>query len=311
MVDEIRELAAFELDYRAQIILTGNGLALLNREGKKWEGIITEMLKKHRSPYPYSDIKNIPASMQAIIASNNTVDKEMGWLADELEKIEDDENQIECISKLLSIPADAILSTNYSFEIERTGYEKGKRSVYRKIRLSTKNVTKTEDQRNLYKYFQFMYGGKQKNIWHIHGEMCKPSSMIMGHYYYGKLLAEIQNRVPILMKEYHSCQKKNTPFKPKSWVDLFLISDVYILGLSMYLCEIDLWWLIECKKRNFPETKVYFYGEAQEDVYKMLWVYGVDLCTEVQLTKGDYKQFYIDAINDISDKINSSKDHLK
>lgn len=45
----------------------------------------------------------------------------------------------------------------------------------------------------------------------------------------------------------------------KSWIDYFMLSNVYIVGFGLDLSELDLWGLINCKKRHFPETKIVLY----------------------------------------------------
>jgi len=46
--------------------------------------------------------------------------------------------------------------------------------------------------------------------------------------------------------------KNNTIY---SWVDLFVMTDVYILGLSLDYTEIDLWWLRIFKERLKNESR--------------------------------------------------------
>ena len=46
--------------------------------------------------------------------------------------------------------------------------------------------------------------------------------------------------------------KNNTIY---SWVDLFVMNDVYIPGLSLDYTEIDLWWLLIFKERLKNESR--------------------------------------------------------
>ena len=98
-------------------------------------------------------------------------------------------------------------------------------------------------QFGIYKYFEI----DGKSIWHIHGEAAIPKSMILGHYYYGKLLSEIQNRVPQFMRSYKMAISKGISVTYKSWIDYFLVGDIHIIGLSLDPSEMDLWWLINFK----------------------------------------------------------------
>lgn len=76
-----------------------------------------------------------------------------------------------------------------------------------------------------------------------------------------------------------------------SWLDYFLIGDVYIVGLGMSLSEIDLWWLVNCKKRNFPNRKVVLYKPDIKDEERLLAkAYGV--VVQDEFFNGDYKEYY-------------------
>ena len=67
------------------------------------------------------------------------------------------------------------------------------------------------------------------------------------------MLSEIQKRIPDLIREYKVACKIQKGYKPKSWIDYFLIGNVYIIGFGMDPSEMDIWWLINCKKRNFND----------------------------------------------------------
>ncbi|WP_026509395.1 hypothetical protein [Butyrivibrio sp. LC3010] len=169
-----------------------------------------------------------------------------------------EEEQKTLLIRYLSIPFDAVLTVNYSYEVECAldttfNLKKESPSKYRK---STQKGSKPQEQLGLFKYFTV----NNQNIWHIHGEAARPSSMVMGHYYYGKLLSEIQKRIPYVIKAYKSSMKQGTPFIPKSWIDYFLLGNVYIVGFGMDPSEMDIWWLVNCKKRHFKGCgNIYFY----------------------------------------------------
>lgn len=58
----------------------------------------------------------------------------------------------------------------------------------------------------------------------------------------------------------------------RSWIDSFILGDVYILGFGMNFSEFDMWWLLNRKKREKAQHgRVYFYepgcggfGEKEE-----------------------------------------------
>ena len=71
--------------------------------------------------------------------------------------------------------------------------------------------------------------------------------MVLGHYYYGELIACIRNYIPTLIRRYNGLRKSGE-YSPLSWIDYFMIGNVYIVGLGLDPSEMDLWWLINCKK---------------------------------------------------------------
>ena len=124
------------------------------------------------------------------------------------------------------------------------------------------------------------------------------------------------------MRHYKTCLKQNRAFTPLSWIDYFLIGDVYIFGLSMSLSEEDLWWLLACKQRLFPETKTIYYSSEEKidkDIKKMLIAYNAEPKTDISISecKNDYNNYYIKIIEDINAKINdrnnkrSQEDNVK
>lgn len=54
--------------------------------------------------------------------------------------------------------------------------------------------------------------------------------------------------------------KEQEDFQPYSWIDYFLLGNLYIVGFGLDPGELDLWWLIKCKARNFDDQgRIYWY----------------------------------------------------
>lgn len=154
---------------------------------------------------------------------------------------------------------EAILTTNYLYEMEKALIPEFQ-SVFGKVcRWRIVAYEKDEEycRRQLHTYFSAE--GYTPTIWHIHREAARPDTMILGHYFYGKLLAKLQQSVSDIIRRYKGCQSRGQDFNIRSWLEYFLIGDVYIVGCGMVLSEMDLWWMVNCKKRNFPDSKIVFY----------------------------------------------------
>ncbi len=141
-----------------------------------------------------------------------------------------------------------ILTTNYDYAIE-----KGSQEIFD----SANAYTETR-----YSLFRRTKAGNL-SIWHTHGEINKSNTIMLGFDHYAGSLQKMRSFITTgLSKRYHkkvaleSVTRKNrysqTPF---SWVDIFLLNDVYILGFGMDFSEIDIWWLTIYKQRMREKNK--------------------------------------------------------
>ncbi len=244
---------------KPNILLLGNGINRAFGESS-WEDVINGLSTGEFDCAQkwMKEINKLPFGLQTVVISSDSVSDGMCRLSKKLmpHKLKDDHALL--LRSLASLPFDAVLTTNYSYEIETALQpdfivKSGCSSKYRK---KTMDGNKSQEQFGLFRY----YDVAGRNIWHIHGEAAHPSSMVMGHYYYGKILSEIQKRIPNLIREYKIACKNGKQFIPRSWVDYFMIGNVHVLGFGMDPSEMDIWWLVNCKKRNFPgKGRIFFY----------------------------------------------------
>ena len=216
----------------------------------------------------------------------------MKEVADSLCLFEPSVDETMLISEYMSLPVDAILTTNYTYEIEKSVNSRfaGRFGCRNKYRKKVYTSAGKYEINQLYTFFSI--NEDNPSIWHIHGEAAKPDTMVIGHYNYGKLLAKIQQYVSKLMARYKMCISKGSDIEKFNWVDYFLLSDVYIVGLGMDLSEMDLWWLINCKKRHFKDKKTVLYKlDIKKEEEMLAEAYGVEVVKYVN-KKDDYKTYY-------------------
>lgn len=85
-----------------------------------------------------------------------------------------------------------------------------------------------------------------------------------------------------------------------------MLSDVYMLGFGMDMSEADIWYLVCCKKRNFPDTKVYFYTPERKDdnalpkVNRLLMESYNMTIIRYKMTDDNYKAYYLKCIKNIA-----------
>ncbi|MEL7145101.1 MAG: SIR2 family protein [Bacteroidota bacterium] len=96
------------------------------------------------------------------------------------------------------------------------------------------------------------------NFWHIHGDMGRPASILLGYEHYSGQLQ--------MMREYvmhgHEKDHRFNPLDKRigqddyellSWIDHFFTGRIHIVGLTLNFIETDLWWLITYRARKQHE----------------------------------------------------------
>jgi len=179
-------------------------------------------------------------------------------------------------TKFLNLNVEHILTTNYDYNLERSSYNDHGKAA---------NVL-TERKYNLFRRRNV----NGRYIWHIHGEADAPNSITLGHEHYVGYLQKMGNylkdkitskrkgvykeiRSPI-QKAIHKREEIRAFDKNKTiylWVDLFLMNDVYILGLSLDYTEIDLWWLMIFKERLKKESGFQYGSTMYYKFYPHTW----------------------------------------
>ena len=292
----IQYLNTIEYGNIPKALFIGNGINLLFDNGESWGKIIKNLANKYKVKYDKDLFSKMPMTMQVVTATKDNVDKNMKILSEKLCKLSYTDEALELYSKLVNLPFDAILTTNYSYELENACFDELSKYKIQKNTYKTVRNAKDKESQFLYRYIK-VNNARENTIWHVHGDACRPSSIIMGHYYYGKLLAAIQEYIPDMIRRFRFSQKNQVEYYPRSWVDYFMLSDVHMLGFGMDFSETDIWWLACCKKRN-GQGKIYFHtmlGDITEEKKLLMDTYGI----EVVFGKNnqEYKEFYNSFLN--------------
>lgn len=297
-----------------QVLLLGNGL---NRayDGDTWAEMVDNL---HSNPrVAKASIKQMPFPLQIIAATGDQVEhtikehKETFYGLDKIEQIRAP------IEQLLCIPFDHILTTNYSYEIERVADKRVKADglFCKKLQDYNPPATKSETKYMLHTYNKIRFQGREHKIWHIHGEARKPDSVVLGHYYYGKLLGKYQDLLGRRGNKQLFRERAGEPPILSSWLDAFIMGDVYVLGFGYDFSEMDMWWLLNRKQREKASTgKLHYYTHREDDAAKLalMRAYGAEIeDLEYDTAPQDFRLFYQDAIADIRTKVLQKKDSSK
>ena len=281
-----------------KVLLVGNGINRCFGQ-VSWEEEIKKVSTGNIDEGKDKLVENVSYPFRLILETGDCVDDAMRLYSEDLYNPELCEEQRKLLSNLLSKDYDIILTTNYSYEIERClcddfKCEKERRNSYRKRTCEGK---KAEELFGLFRYYEFDFNGRKKYVWHIHGEAIKPESMIMGHYQYGKLLGLLYQYSSDLISRYKVCKTRGFDYHPLSWMDYFMLGDVYTVGFGMDMSEADIWWLANMKKRHFSGNGgIHLYEPNMDLDYnyakkKLAESYNIDVVTEKVGRKG-YLEYY-------------------
>ncbi len=234
-------------------ILYGNGLNLLTQGVPKWDDLLTQI----------DNTWHTSMALQCI-APPNTVQYDQLELTSSISSPQLMANLCNAIhgpwnnqvyEHLSSVPNVNFLTTNYDLTLESY--------------LRHTPSGKRETLYNLYAYYSInsqensLYDSG--NIWHIHGDINRTQSIILGYDHYCKQIIKIRDYIPksytkILSQGFR--RKYDENWKGQSWVDLFFNSDIFIVGLGLGFAELDLWWILDlwarCKKVGIVSNEIIY-----------------------------------------------------
>lgn len=195
-----------------QRLITSDGLSLVDRDGNAIyaDGELTEKVLKERI-----------AKRLKQFSSNSIYDQ---------------------VSRL---PITLFITTNYDNTIFKS--------------LGTASLNKRFREEKLYSirrnYVINAADGEVQYYWPMHGNIDSPASIMLGFDHYCGSLAKIEQYVKggydLHGSRLESMSKRiNQGINEViSWVDLFFVSDIHIIGLNLGYEEIDLWWVLNKRRR--------------------------------------------------------------
>lgn len=293
-------------------LLLGNGI---NRAAlqKDWTQILRELSRQfnaedltlHLDKKPLSMfIEELCARSEGVFASTeHSIKVAFAGLLEQISPIPAHER----ICSLFNV----IMTTNYDFTIE----EALAGPLYQSTFLAPES-----------KYSLFRrHTAAGVDIWHVHGDVARPSSMVLGFDHYAGTLQKIRNYVTDGIDVKKARFKVSSPVKNGildftthrtiySWVDYFLRDHIHIVGLGMDFTEIDLWWLLLHKRRRRHQTgRVFFYHlsagnhPSETPVTSLLRSLNVEI---VPITESTWTACYLRTAEEIEKRIASYPTHF-
>lgn len=242
----MRKELLIDLNRLPNVLMLGNGILRLNGGGD-WTALLKDIQNPSRVDI---SLDGIPYAMQPECLCGTDVDEvqRKAVLAIKTGKPHP------ILEQLLSLPFDAILTTNYTYEIEEalTGKDwsddKERRKAFTsldgnpKVRHNTHicNLIRTKD-------------GKRIPVFHIHGEKARKHSLILSYYSYANSVFRLIELNRKRANTYQEYQSEGKQISCLGWLDYFLMGNVYAVGFGFDPSEFDVWWAIERKAREKAE----------------------------------------------------------
>lgn len=278
-----------------QSVLFGNGLNLLSDKAPSWERLLEDISKgplekdipntfKYeaiitREPYRDSVVYTFNGKVYTF---NGTVFTFPGEVFESQLK-KDIASRVkefpvnEFYHRLAALPVSHYLTTNYDNTLSRTLGEDG---------FSPQNKSE-----RLYSIWRQYSSRDNRFYWPIHGNEDSPASIMLGYDHYCGALSRINryvkgtdsidgNRIDSMVNRL-----KNDKMEIRSWIDLFFCSDMHIIGLGIAYEEIDLWWLLNKRKRlqqqhaGLIKNHIIYYpvGDVPKDKRQLFSVFDVKI----------------------------------
>lgn len=250
-----------------QTVLFGNGLNRLTPGNPSWEDLLTSIAKENlekdipntlryeaiivKQPYREEPARLITADGKVLLDADGKVLYAAG------EKVEDrlkkDIAERVCdfapnvaYDIVADLPVEHFITTNYD-------------NTLLKAKGILKKVERNRQERiySIRRRYEWMSKNGLQTYWPIHGNVDSPSSIMLGFDHYCGSLSKIESyvkgnyelpsgeRIPSMARKL---QMENKPAL-YSWIDLFFFSDVHIIGLDLAYEEMDLWWILNKRRR--------------------------------------------------------------
>lgn len=283
-------------------LLIGNGI---NRccGGMSWENLLSKIAKKYFTSKDTIESSTLAfEQLRCTVLSKNIKITSENFAFDILKELDSLDRSLYkgIYTSFLELPIKNILTTNFDYAIEKTII---KDYQYEKYTSKVVMPQETKCSRIRHSFIN------EKRIFHIHGELGKKGTICLGNVHYATNLMSIMNTLLEYDKNSDAHSLKTNIFNEEllSWAQFFFTSNIYIVGLGLYDCDMDLWWLIAYrqqlklegnKKINNKIVYYYLYEQKNQNFKDCLESMGIEI-RELQIENNNWKDAYINVSNDI------------
>ncbi|MCD4827442.1 MAG: SIR2 family protein [Acholeplasmataceae bacterium] len=235
-----------------KVLFLGNGINRLGNEFS-WEDLIVSLQRSIEEPGVFSEQVPFPMRFEYLyLVGNEKYKYDEQYLIDEV---------INGIKKIKTTPIHDLLenttytdiiTTNYDYLIEDSLGKRGQGFSFYKTEYADQDETLDAKSKKLNKNREKRYRLYTKNecfgtnVWHIHGEVDYPKTMVLGYEYYLAVVGKIQDHI-------NNMNKKDAK---KSWIDLLLSENVDFIGYQLDYSESTIWFVLNYRAREIAEGKI-------------------------------------------------------
>ncbi|WP_116107510.1 SIR2 family protein [Lewinella sp. IMCC34191] len=226
------------------VLFVGNGINTF-AEGYSWDRLMQNLFAKfhlesvlhnENAPFPlvYEEIYFKSTQRRKIKES-----KIKNFIAEDINLL----NPSNIHEEILNSGIKNIITTNYDYTLQKV-----------KIIDPSKIENLGKVKESLYSLFRYNIVDNQR-VWHVHGEMNVPRSIILGYEHYSGNLQAMRNYIVNGTRgSYKNLSAKGLIDRLNdgttySWIDYFFKHNIHIVGLKLDFEEIDLWWLLTYRAR--------------------------------------------------------------
>ena len=281
-----------------RVLFLGNGVLRLS-QGTSWSDLLS-LIKLPDREMP--DIKDIPLAMQPEAIRGTDVEEVQRLIATNIG------SQVphEILKELVFMDFDAIITTNYTYEIE-DALLGGKWSDSKRKSSHTTLYGSSHVRHNTYKCNLIKdINGREIPVFHIHGELSRKHSMVLSYYSYADAVYHLIEMNKRRQNEYEEHQKDNVPLTVQGWLDYFLLGEVFAIGFGFDLSEFDIWWAAERKNRekaNNGRLHAYMISSEKNTAQSVMFsIMGIDE-RYLPVTDNKYEMAYKAVIDEIKSVI--------
>ena len=298
---------------RPQVLFLGNGLFHGDID---WDEFINSCLRSTLNKEEWdAHFGAIPYSIRANVGCAFNDNQRRKQYTDLLKKLQKENNiyskQYPILDQLLKLPFDAVITTNYTYQIENSldpeFVKKSDRTLCKNYTCTTLPNKNDRDSVFLLHTFNRVNG---VDVWHPHGESRLKSSIVLTHDEYGRLSSEIRGYFKEISNRYDECAEE---LQYNTWMDYIITGDVYVLGYGANFAEFDFWWLLGRRMREAGSVgRIIFYEplrEIDKPKHFALSQSGVTVETlgfTFTDKYADYTAFYTAALKNITNQLSPS-----